>query len=186
MDVVTEYINGFHSVCQAYDPHDSEPATVDLVCMLVAFLAPAVVVEAGTYRGRMALSIANILRINGSGGVVYTADPVDLVAPTFALPELASLMPHLQYHQGDYLEMLGQIPGEIDLAYIDASSVENPHMRWEHTMATYLRMKPDGLILIDDTGSDGWEDAAKLRDLAAVYLEQHRGLTIIQKRQPWL
>ena len=177
-------LRAFHSVCMEYDMHDSDPATIDLVCMFATFLNPQVVVEAGTYRGRMTTALANVLRAIGGTGVIYTADPTDHVSAMLALPELAPITPYIRYHQGDYLEMLGTIPGDIDLAYIDASHTDNSHMRWEHAMATFLRLRYGGLILVDDTAGE-WEDAAKFRDLANIYLPGHRGLTIIQKSKSW-
>lgn len=172
------YLRTWHGVLNETDYEASDPANVDLACMLVNFIRPKVVVEAGTYKGHFAFAVANILRQYGEGKV-YTADPTDRVTALFDL--VPFLLPHLHYHQGDFLEMLKDVPDPIDFAYIDASSKENPRMRMEHMKTVYPRLNDGGLILIDDTEGD-WDDAWRFRDRADIHLGQHRGLTIIQRK----
>jgi predicted O-methyltransferase YrrM len=93
------------------------------------------------------------------------------------------LQPHIRFHHGDYLEMLHKITEPIDLAYIDASDKLNPHLRWEHAMATMIRMRRGGLVLVDDTEGE-WEDAKAFKNLSrtgGIHLSNHRGLTILQR-----
>ena len=185
---VVGWTMAFHSVFPDVDFEDSAPASTDLVCMLVAFMRPSVVVEAGTHRGRTALAMANIMRALGVTGRVHTADPEDRISETLAHPEIACLLPFLRYHQGDFLEMLDGIEDKVDLAYIDASAPDDPLMRWRHAKAVHARLRGGGLILVDDTEGD-WEAAEWLRSWAdddGIHLSQQRGLTIIQKRDvPW-
>ncbi len=179
----TVYTRAFHAVFNEVDTHDSAAAVTDLLCMFVAFLRPKVVVEAGTYRGRSALAIANILRLNEQG-VLYTADPVNRVAESLAHPDLATILPHIRYHEGDFLEMLATITEPVDLAYLDASHKDNPHMRRDHCEALASKLSPGALVFVDDTEGD-WEDARLFRLQGrheGLHLPQHRGLTIIQRK----
>lgn len=180
-DVLT--VRAFHSVFTESDEHASAPATVDLAAMLVTFIRPVNIVEAGTYRGHMALALANMLRLFDSAGKVYTADPENYIQPALDHPDVAPVLPYVHYHQGDFLEMLATVPDPIGFAYIDASSVENPRMRWDHANEVYRRLTPGALMLVDDTASEDWADAQRFREWGRfnLHLPQHRGLTIIQK-----
>jgi predicted O-methyltransferase YrrM len=172
-------IRTWHGVLSETDLEASAPANIDLACMLIAFQEPKVVVEAGTFRGHFAFAAANILRQIESG-MVYTADPVDGTSELLTQPMAQRLLPYLHVHRGDFLDMLADVPDPIDFAYIDASSKENPHMRWEHARAVHARMRPGGLILVDDTEGE-WGDATRFRQWGDLHLKGHRGLTIIQK-----
>jgi predicted O-methyltransferase YrrM len=177
-------IQTWHSVFGITDEVASDPASLDLICMLVNFLKPKVVVEAGTYRGHMAAAVANILRQQDPDARIYTADPMDTGFRKALEEDLLPIAPWVVFHAGDYLEMLRRVTVPIDLAFIDASSIEDPHLRWTHAMATMVRMRPGGLILVDDTEGD-WEDAKAFQGLArtgGIHLPQHRGLTILQRR----
>ncbi len=176
-------VRAFHAVFNEVDTHDSATAVTDLLCMFVTFLQPKVVVEAGTYRGRSAFALANMLRLNGQG-MLYTADPRNMVAETMAHPDIEVLLPYMRYHEGDFLEMLATIEEPVDLAYLDASSKENPHMRKEHCQALAGKLSPGALVFVDDTEGD-WEDARLFRMQGrheGLHLPQHRGLTIIQRK----
>ena len=182
------WTKAFHSIFPDVDFEDSAPASTDLACMLVAFMRPRIVVEAGTHRGRTALAMANIMRALSVPGMVHTADPVDRVSETLSHPELACILPYLRYYQGDFLDMLDGINDKVDLAYIDASSPDEPHLRWKHAKATYERLRIGGLLLVDDTGGD-WEAAEWFRGWAndqGIHLTQQRGLTMIQKKDKHL
>lgn len=173
----------WHNVLPVVDPMASDLATIDFACMLAAFLAPAVIVEAGTYRGHMALAIANTLIQMGHAAKIYTADPADFGVGKFIVGRKFSHM--IEYHNSDYLDMLPKVPGQIDLAFIDASHTDNSHMRLQHTTATFERLAPGGLILIDDIAATDWEDAKLLRESANIYFKPHRGLGLLQKPYTW-
>jgi predicted O-methyltransferase YrrM len=172
----------WHGVLSGTDDCASHPANIDVACMLASFVQPKVVVEAGTYSGHFLFAMANILCTIGQGKV-YSADLTDRVTPLLA--ETPSLLPHIVFHHGDFLEMLATVPDPIDFAYIDASSTEDEHMRWEHATVVFPRLSPGGLMLVDDTGSEDWADAKKFREWTtnSIHLPQYRGLTIIQKEQ---
>ena len=171
----------WHGVLLETDEMASTPATVDLVAMLVRYTEPRVVVEAGTYRGHLALAVANILR-QTSHGVIHTADPIDNFSPTLA--QTTELQPYIRYHHGDFATMLDGIEGPIDLAYIDASDARDSRLRLTHAERVFDRLRPGGLLVTDDTASEDWQEAGTFRDWAkctGIHLSQHRGLTIIQK-----
>jgi predicted O-methyltransferase YrrM len=169
------------SVLLETDEMASAPASIDLMGMLVNFIQPSIVVEAGTYRGHLALAVANILRAH-EHGTIYTADTVDNFSGTLA--HITELQPFVRWYHGDYLDMLAEIEGEIDLAYIDASSKQDSRLRLTHAERTFERLRPGGLLVADDTASTDWQEGEVFRDWAkctGIHLSQHRGLTIIQK-----
>jgi predicted O-methyltransferase YrrM len=177
----TREVRHWHGVLTDTDDMASEAASVDLCSMLVRYLEPTTVVEAGTYRGHLTLAVANILRQIAPHGVIHSADPMDFFSHT--LKQVPELQPHIKFYHGDYLTMLHTITEPIDLAYIDASDKLNSHLRWEHAMATMIRMRRGGLVLVDDTEGD-WEDAKAFKNLSrtgGIHLSNHRGLTILQR-----
>lgn len=170
----------WHGVLSETDEMASDAATVDLLCMLAAYLKPTTVVEAGTYVGHAALAVANVLRQLGHGKI-YTADVSDyFTTKTAHLPGAEKFAPFVSFYHGDFIDMLDTIEGPVDLAYIDASTVERPRLRWEHYTAAWQRLRPGGLVLIDDTAGD-WTDAPAFQDIADLQLMGRRGLSIIQK-----
>lgn len=185
MAVTTRGVFQWHGVLNASDEMASEPASVDLLCMLTAFIRPMVVVEAGTYAGHAALAMANVLRHVNPEGKVYTSDVVDSVSGLLK-KSAAFLAPYVEFYHGDFVDMLHTVPGEIDLAYIDASDAREPNLRMRHASAVWPRMRPGGLVLVDDTESKDWAGAKVFRDWAkcgGLHLTQQRGLTIIQRPQ---
>lgn len=185
MAVVTSQVLSWHGVLNGTDEMASESASVDLVCMLAAFVKPKIVVEAGTYFGHMALALANVIRQVEPAGKVYTADVLDHGLNKQLAGTADFLAPFIHFHHGDFLDMLKDVPGEIDLAYIDASSTEDPHLRMKHFYAVEHRMRDGGLVLVDDTESKDWTDAKYFRQLSDLHLPQRRGLSIFQRRFPW-
>lgn len=160
-----------------YTLDNSDPQTLDLLCMWVAFLEPKVMVEAGTYRGHTALAIGEIIRKLKIPGVLYTADPVDEGVAELALG--AGLQNHIRYFWGSYDEMLKQIKEPIDMAYIDASAKDDPTMRLRHVEQTLPRMRKGGLLFVDDAAGHT-NGMGKIRKQADLYLPMRRGLAIYQ------
>lgn len=177
---VTFAVRAFHNVFTKTDLHASDPQTIDLACMLVNFLAASIIIEAGTYQGHMATALAHVLNIVGRKGKVFTADTVNVFSKTLADPSLDLVRDLIHFHVGDFGEMLKDVPGLADFAYIDASSETSPHLRLEHMTLALGRLRPGGIIMVDDTGGD-WADAPIFRQMRGLHLPQHRGLTILQK-----
>lgn len=177
---VTEMKPSWHGVILSTDLEASEPATIDLICMLVSFTKPTIIVESGTYKAHTALAMASILRQIKQRCTIYTADPLEQ-GLTGILEESDWLNEYVRYYKGDYEAMLNEVDGSPNLAYIDGGDRKDVHMRLRHTQATYERLAPGGIMLVDDTGATDWGDAGILRSMANVYLPQNRGLAIIQK-----
>jgi predicted O-methyltransferase YrrM len=175
----------WHSVFNGTDEMASHPASVDLVAMLVHFIQPETVVEAGTYKGHLTLAIAQILHTNNRG-IIWSADLHDGDVGKWLASDANYLTSRVRLYLGDYLDMLKEVPGDIDLAYIDASDPNDSRLRLTHAERTFDRLRPGGLLLADDTESKDWKEAQMFRDWAkcsGIHLTQHRGLTLIQKPQ---
>ena len=165
------------------DDMASDTHTLDFLCMLAAYLRPAVIVESGTYLGHTALAIANVLQQLDQEAVqpghVWTADPTDYGTVSEAIVRYG-LQSHLTYFHGSFDDMLGRITEPIGLAYLDASAKDDPLMRLRHVKLTVARLAPHGVVVVDDCGSD-WPGVKTIRRMAALYLPTHRGLCLIQK-----
>jgi predicted O-methyltransferase YrrM len=174
-------VRAFHNAFARTDLHASDPATIDLACMLANFVGARNIIEAGTYRGHMASALAFLLKITGkTGGKVYTADTVDVFSSTLADASMDPVRDYIHYHVGDFGDMLKSVPVLADFAYIDASSETNPHLRMEHLALAMQRMNTGGILMVDDTQGD-WADAPLFRRMRGLQLPQHRGLTILMK-----
>jgi len=162
------------------DGHASDGRTIDLLAMLIAFMHPKVIVEAGTYMGHATMAMAGVLYTLGWDSKIYTADVNDLGTRKFMMEKASVLEPFIEYHIGDYAQMLEGVPGYVDLAYIDASDKDNEHQRLDHAALTYKRLSPGGLLVVDDTEGN-WADARWFRENGGVHFSDHRGLTLLQK-----
>ncbi|HKR54835.1 MAG TPA: class I SAM-dependent methyltransferase [Gemmatimonadales bacterium] len=161
------------------DTETSDPATLDVLSMLVRHLEATVIVEAGTYRGWGSFTMAETLKAYGVDGHIWTADPIDY--EIHEVLEGMGLADYVTYTHGTFEEMLPTVPGEIDLAYIDASDKGEQNLRLRYLSLVLPRMRAGGLVVIDDCAK-GWEGAPFVQQLASVYLPLHRGLAILQKR----
>lgn len=160
----------------------SDPRTIDLICALSLFIGARTVVEAGTFEGHTALSVGSALEQIGLGSHVWTADTTDFYPSGIkeqAIDPL-ELTDTVTFFRGDFADMLHQVPGDIDLAYIDASSEERPRMRRDHFEAVWPRMRVGGLVLVDDCAGR-WDGAKQFRQEATIYLPQHRGIALFRK-----
>lgn len=160
----------------------SEAAQCGLLASLVACQRPGIAVEAGTYQGHAAYFIAQALRDNGIGHL-YTADPF----PYDQQNVLRGLERWVTYHPVDFLEMLRQIP-RVDFAYID-SSAPGPGgaaLRWQHFEAVRAKLRNGGIICVDDTLGNDWDDleggqsARRIREMCGANFRFLRGLSIYQ------
>lgn len=161
------------------DTETSDPATLDVLSMLIRHLEAKIIVEAGTYRGWGSFTMAETLKAYDIAGHIWTADPIDY--EVHEVLEGMGLASYVTYTHGTFEEMLPAVPGEIDLAYIDASAKDEPNLRLRYLSLVLPRMRSGGLAVIDDCAT-GWEGAPFVQQLASVYLPLHRGLAILQKR----
>jgi predicted O-methyltransferase YrrM len=161
------------------DTQTSDPATLDVLSMLIRHMEAKVIVEAGTYRGWGSFTMAETLKAYNIAGHIWTCDPVD-----FEVHEILDAMglgEYVTYSQEFFDDLLPKVPGEIDLAYIDASDRNEENLRLRYLSLVLPRMKVGGLVVMDDCAG-GWEGAAFARQLASMYLPLYRGLAILQRK----
>jgi predicted O-methyltransferase YrrM len=129
-------------------------AQIELLCALILCQKPEIVVEAGTYTGLTAYRIAKTLREIGRGHL-HTADPVEM-----GQDGVLGGVGCVTFYQQDFLEVLATLPF-VDFAYIDASEHQQPagaRLRWQHFEAVRAKLRPEGIICVDDTAADDWRD----------------------------
>ncbi len=166
-------------LCGKIDTQTSDPATLDVLCMLIRHMEAKVIVEAGTYRGWGSFTMAETLKAYNVDGHIWTCDPVDY--EVHEVLESMDLGSYVTYSKEVFEDMLPNVPGEIDLAYIDASDKDEENLRLRYLSLVLPRMKTGGIVVMDDCAG-GWEGAAFTRQLASVYLPLHRGCAILQRR----
>ena len=139
-----------------WDQEASDPAQCELLAALVRCAKPRIVVEAGTYKGHGALAIARALHVNGPTGHLWTADPYE-----FGQRDTLAGLPNVSFCNEDFLTMLDRL-AEVDFAYIDASewgpNGRDASLRVRHFEAVLPKLAPGGLICVDDTKADDWND----------------------------
>lgn len=137
-----------------WDLEASAPEQVTLLCALIRCQRPEILVEAGTYRGHAAYYIGHTLS-EGGFGHLYTADPY----PNGQIATLHGLG-RVTFYPTDFLLMLETLPA-VDFAYIDASDHSKPAgaaLRYIHFEAVRAKLRPGGIICVDDTAADDWSD----------------------------
>lgn len=164
------------------NPMASDVRSLDLICALALFVGARTVVEAGTYRGHTALALGEALSHLGLDSHVWTADTIEQYPEGIATQAIGplGLQKTVTFFLGDFNDMLNTVPGEIDLAYIDASSVDAPKLRRQHFDIVWPRMKRGGIVIVDDCSGE-WDGASEFREQATLYLPQRRGIGIFQK-----
>lgn len=149
-----------------------DEATDEVIDFLVAcagMLNARLIVESGTYAGRTARALAAAL----PGVVIWTADIAkheaqDVTGANFFL--------------GDFREMLATLTGEVDLAFIDASDPPRQSCpRLEHMEAVLARMRPGGIVVIDDTATTDWPNVNVIRARGNLVFPLFHGITVVQK-----
>lgn len=123
--------------------------SLQFIGQLAEYLNPAIVAEAGTYRGHF----GRVLTVACPTAKLWTADPCYYGA---------KLDPAYIFHHGDFVEMLEQYNLEdIDLAFIDSGppclhSFE-ADVRLRHWRAVKPRMRQGGLMICHDMNTGDWE-----------------------------
>jgi predicted O-methyltransferase YrrM len=148
----------------SWDGHASAPEQVELLCALIRCQKPEIVVEAGTYRGHSAYRIGETLAEMGKGQL-FTADPCNHGQGT-----LLAKLERVIFWPTDFLTMLEGSP-KVDFAYIDAtdhSKRDGARLRWEHFEAVRAKLRPGGIICVDDTAADDWADGENGRSVERI------------------
>lgn len=166
--------------CPRADHMASDPLTTNLLACAAAFMGARVVVEAGSYQGRTTCAMAKALRRSGTPGFrVWTADTEKVHADrTQETVDDNDLTEHVTVYHGDFLDMLKEVPGEIDFAYLDGGE------RWPMVKAVRPRLSEHGLIFIDDMNTpwDNREHYNKTKKACVLYLPGPRGLGVIKRK----
>ena len=170
----------------ANDGYACEPDTLHLLYALVRYLKPALIVEAGTYRGASACVMAQALKDSQTDGVVWTADVEDHGA--LETVERNKLQDYISLYRGDFVEMLaGPLASQrCRFAFVDSGSsgggeVLNTATRIAHCHAVFPILKAGGILAVDDAAGQ-WDGVQELRDQASLYLPNGRGLILVQRR----
>lgn len=160
--------------------------------MLTQMIAPARVLELGTFTGYSALCMAEGMPEDGE---LHTVEIDDEYADD--LRELFASSPggeRITLHIGDALEACDTLPGPWDLVFIDANKRHYP----EYYQAILPKVRPGGYIIADNTlwsgkvtgdSHDAQTDAIRrFNDIVAgdarvekVILPLRDGMTIIRK-----
>lgn len=163
-----------------WDDEASDRRTVMCLTSMILLLDPKVIVEAGTYRGHFCLFTAEMMRLNGLTGHIWTTDIADLDVTSRL--KLNGLDDRVTVSTEGYDAFLDTFTEPIDFAYIDASFRGDPAMRVRHVQRTFDHLAPGGLIAIDDTAAakGDWLGVEFLRHAARLHLTGARGLSFFQ------
>lgn len=120
-----------------------------LLRMIARMLRPRRVLEIGTYSGYSALSLAAGME---AGAELITFEVND-EQEAFTRPWLAHspYPPTIRFIVGDVFSLLPAMPGDFDLAFIDANKRE--YLRYYDLVLP--RLRPGGFLLADNTLWDG-------------------------------
>lgn len=113
-----------------------------VLSMLSALTAPRRILELGTFTGYSALCLAEGLAPDGE---LHTVEHNDEDAD--ALTELFAADSRIKIHIGDAAELIEELPGPWDLAFIDANKRE--YVRYLQLLLP--KMAPGALIIADNT-----------------------------------
>lgn len=155
---------------QGWDDMASDEAQCELLAALVRAHRPEVVVETGTYRGHGTLYMADALRRNGRGHL-HTADPFWHGVPEWI--ERNGLASVATFHHEQAHKLIERLP-YIDFAYID----DHAHSRHRHFEMCRAKLRPGGIILVDDTNANDWHEVDTIRRSCTVNFRFLRGLSV--------
>jgi predicted O-methyltransferase YrrM len=146
----------------------TEPETLALLFELIGYLKPAVIVEAGTWRGDFAIGAAR--RCPDSR--VYTADVIPVDAPS---------LPNLTLFRGDFGAMLEAV-GPFDFAFIDSGPADEPGLRFRHWRTAREMVNPGGIVACHDVIHTDWVGGPEIAATASLVLAGGKGLALWQRR----
>jgi predicted O-methyltransferase YrrM len=161
----------------------SASSTIALLQALVLVLNPEVVVEAGTYQGHSALTMAWCMHRHGFRGHIWTTDPVDHdMTATLAKNPWAA--PYLTYVQRGFADFMFKFPYRVDLGYADASGPDS--MLRRDTLDLMMRhLSVGGVCVADDMASfeKDWPGVEDARARADIYIPRDRGICLYQRKK---
>ena len=167
-----------------------EPATAELLGLLVRIAGARRVVEIGTSNGFSTIWLAEAL--GDTGGQVTSIDtaPIDdarasLARADAALPGLAGRVDLRRADGGGYLATLTD--NSVDLLFLDAERTEYRHW-WPHPVRV---LRPGGVLAIDNVLSHPEEVAPFLsllteeKDVIGATVAVGKGLHVAWRRSVW-
>ena len=127
----------------------SGPLQGQFLRMLTQMMGARRVLEIGTYSGYSALCMASAMPKDGE---LYTFEIND-EQEVFTRPWLegAPYPPRIHLIVGDVFQLLDDIPGQFDLAFIDA----NKRQYIDYYELVLPRLRPGGVLIADNTLWDG-------------------------------
>ena len=168
------------------DSHAADSETMFMLYGLVRYLKPSLIIEAGTYMGHAACTMACALRDAEVDGEIWTADVKDYGAQ--ANVDQNDLSAFVHVFQGDFGAMLaGPLKDrKARLAFIDSGLVVDPqpmpvmtNLRHTHVQLALGHMVSGGVMVIDDCAGT-WDGVEEIRQLG-LYLFKGRGMAIVQR-----
>lgn len=154
----------------------SDIETLNTLFILLGYIRPTLIVEAGTYRGHFSVGAARILPESN----VWTAD----IKQQFEDPKLENF----HFHEGDFEEMLEWIP-KFDFGFIDSGPPwhggEDPKpetgLRLSHWYAAWEKLEVGGLLVCHDTVRHDWLGGDEIV-AGGTTLRVGRGITFWEKK----
>ena len=136
-----------------------------ILSLLSKLVQPKLIVEVGTFTGYSASCLAEGLVQNGKLITFEISDEVAVIAQKHF--ETAGISDKIEIRVGNAVELLKQIPGEIDLVFIDADK-ENYSAYWD---ILFPKMRSGGIIIADNVLWSG-----KVLEAEEKHDEETRGL----------
>jgi caffeoyl-CoA O-methyltransferase len=142
-----------------------------VLSLLSKLVQPKLIVEVGTFTGYSATCLAEGLAPGGKLITFEISDEVAVLAQKHF--EAAGISDKVEIRVGNAVELLPQIPGEIDLVFIDADK-ENYEAYWE---ILFPKLRSGGIIIADNVLWSG-----KVLDPENQQDEETRGLIAFTKK----
>lgn len=178
---------GSELILPSFDGDACDQETLHIVYAFTSYLKPALIVEAGTYRGHAACSMGSALRNGRIDGEVWTADIEGYDAAVSVAKN--GLEAQIKLFRGDFTDMLdGPLKDRsIRMAFIDSGRVVidgidvEQEIRSRHIQAVWPRLQVGGIMIVDDVNGN-WKNVAGVRETANILLTTGRGMAIVQRR----
>lgn len=115
-----------------------------ILSMISKMIKPTYILELGTYTGYSAICLSEGLSPNGKLHTIEINDELETFTRSFI--NKWKLADKIRLHIGDALDIMKQLPNEIDLTFIDADKRKYP----EYYKAVIEKTKIGGFILADN------------------------------------
>lgn len=176
----------------SFDGDGCDEATLVMLYAMVRYIRPALVIEAGTYRGAAACTTALAMKDGGIDGEIWTADvkgyDAEDIIRSNGMQDIVNL------YRGDFVDMLnGPLLGrKARFAFIDSGKTVQLHgeeedagtpsnIRMTHLQAALKTLQIGGVVAVDDASGE-WDHVDWVRANAGVYIPNHRGLALFTRK----